>query len=96
MSRSQQPFPEILFQSIIEDNQNLFFGVKKLKVYEIMSLIPSMARARFRDQELLNLFTGELIHKLREDEDNLDDMYKYLSVIIERLFILNYQNDKFY
>ena len=67
-------------------------NLSKLRSFELGSMIPSIAKARFNNTILLDNMGKELIAKFRDDYSLLDP--SFLKVLLERMLSLEYKETK--
>ena len=83
LSRSAFPFSEVIFNKLFYKTKVFRNHISKLKVYEVSSIIPSMAKSKFNDPNLTLQFANQLVKSYKNDINNVDPYF--LKVIIERL-----------
>jgi hypothetical protein len=85
ISRSQFPFEELIYR------QALVGGfIRRSNSYELGSLIPSLARSRFRDFDLLGDMCKEYVVAASTDVSKHLENPRYLKIFLERLIQLDF------
>jgi DUF438 domain-containing protein len=62
---------------------------KKLKPYEIGSLIPSLAKSRYYNDEVVGKLCHELVSKFKADISTVEPFF--VKIFMEKLMGLEYQ-----
>ena len=69
---------------------------RRLNPYEVGSLVPSLARSRFQDYEILDPLCRDYALGISKDVSKTLHEPKYLKIFLERLISLNYhKQDQF-
>ncbi|CDW90432.1 UNKNOWN [Stylonychia lemnae] len=92
LSRSMFPFNEMTLNDIFYNQDGKFRGFKGLKPFHFGSMMPSLARMRYNQIEIINSICNQFSSTIRNDFKYIEP--KYIKVFIERLLILDFRLTK--
>lgn len=85
LSRSQFPFEEIIFRDVLHDGI-----IRRSSNYEIGSLVPSLARSRFRNFVIIDKMCEDYVVSASKDVSKSFSQPQFLKIFLERLIQLDY------
>lgn len=89
LSRSQFPFEEMILKYAVTDSI-----VRRSNHFEIGSLLPSLARSRFREFKTIEDLCVNYALSLSKDVSKSLTQPKFLKIFLERLIQLDYHRLK--